>query len=882
MTLRRIDKVTVENWRNWQGETTVDGLVDGVVVLAGPNAVGKTGLWEAIVGGLLDRHWGTHTARLRPAGTKGVMPRVEIEFTAGGSRYRVEKHFGSARDKASFWEWHSGEWLLRAQGEEAYQACRQAALGTDGSAPTRGGRANALKDTLMDVLLPAQGQLTSHAPAPDAVSMAITDREAATAATRVGRVLDAVSAEAGGIWVGKRDRPKVGSALQIDETQLDKLDEQIGPLEAKAAHIGELVGRLSKISEEAAGQDDAAKLATLADQLRREAAEHRKRREVAKESLEAAAGAAAEIKALSAERAARDKAVADAATELAARRRELEDCVGDRKRERSAFDSLKEKHETLDLDARRHREWIEFESRESELDNLQKALDGIVERTGRVEAQERELDRRQAEAQSLRVPETEEWSQLDRLSRGLQEARGELKAGAWSVAGDLPSGLTLRIDGNEIEAIGVDRQATREVEIGGADERTLRIAAPVRSADRVERLEAEQGELLDRYRVADLGELRHRYNYLEQEVKPAILTARSRLQDALGGGTKTDLLQEQIELEALISKKKGLMAPSFERPEGAAQEWNIHLRLLTPELEEVGGKLVTAGPRIGALDERVNEAEKAIARCGQDVEETEATLEEHRENHGPNTELAQAVLRTESVEEEARRAWMEFDESRPMAEQAKETRAEKLTEGLGDAMEMRAKIGRLSAEIEALRREDPETALAGLEAERAALRPRIRAARTHAEALLLLESSLTEEKNRVTEAIGEPVRERLQKWVEYLLQDKSEVVVDADGRPAVIRTPAGQEVEYEDQSYGTREQVSILHRLAVADLVAEEVGAGVVLMLDDPFGHTDRGRRSRMLDILTAETENRGHQILIFTCRAEDFEGVGTHIALER
>jgi len=626
MTLRRIDKVTIENWRNWQGETIVDGLVDGVVVLAGPNAVGKTGLWEAIVGGLLDRHWGTHTARLRPAGTKGVMPRVEIEFTAGGSRYRVEKHFGSARDKAWFWEWHSGDWLLRAQGEEAYQACRQAVLGTDGSAPTRGGRANALKDTLMDVLLPAQGQLTSHAPAPDAVSMAITDREAATAATRVGRVLDAVSAEAAGIWVGKRDRPKVGSALQIDEAQLDKVNEQIGPLEAKAAHIGELVGRLSKISEEAAGQDDAAKLATLADQLRREAAEHRQQREAAKESLEAASGAAAEIKALAAERAARDKALGDAATELAARRRELEDCVGDRKRERSAFDSLKERHETLDLDARRHREWIEFESRESELDNLQKALDGIVERTGRVEAQERELDRRQAEAQSLRVPETEEWSQLDRLSRGLQEARGELKAGAWSVAGDLPPGLTLRIDGADIEASGVDRQTTRQVEIVGADERTLRIVAPVRSADRVERLEAEQSELLDRYRVADLGELRHRYNYLEQEVKPAISTARSRLQDALGGGTKTDLLQEQIELEALISKKKGLMAPSFERPEGAAQEWNIHLRLLTPELEEVGGKLVTAGPRIGALDERVNEAEKAIARCGQDVEETAASL----------------------------------------------------------------------------------------------------------------------------------------------------------------------------------------------------------------------------------------------------------------
>ena len=43
---------------------------------------------------LLDRHWGKHTDRLRPAGTKGVLPRVRVDFRAGGRRYRVEKYFG--------------------------------------------------------------------------------------------------------------------------------------------------------------------------------------------------------------------------------------------------------------------------------------------------------------------------------------------------------------------------------------------------------------------------------------------------------------------------------------------------------------------------------------------------------------------------------------------------------------------------------------------------------------------------------------------------------------------------------------------------------------------------------------------------------------------
>ena len=67
MSLRRVERVELDDWRSWQGAKEVAELPSGLVVLAGPNARGKTGLWEAIVAGLLDRHWGRHTERLRPA-----------------------------------------------------------------------------------------------------------------------------------------------------------------------------------------------------------------------------------------------------------------------------------------------------------------------------------------------------------------------------------------------------------------------------------------------------------------------------------------------------------------------------------------------------------------------------------------------------------------------------------------------------------------------------------------------------------------------------------------------------------------------------------------------------------------------------------------------
>jgi len=195
-------------------------------------------------------------------------------------------------------------------------------------------------------------------------------------------------------------------------------------------------------------------------------------------------------------------------------------------------------------------------------------------------------------------------------------------------------------------------------------------------------------------------------------------------------------------------------------------------------------------------------------------------------------------------------------------------------------MDKQEEILRLEADIDARRRDDPEGRLAALEAEEADLLPKVHQEKTKADALLLVEQSLGAEKQRVTHAIGQPVRKRIQDWIRYLLQDDSEVVVDDHGRPTILRTPAGRSVPIEDQSFGTREQVSVLYRLAVANLVSEESGTGVCLMLDDPFGHTDRGRRERMLEILGAESTRRGHQILVFTCRPEDFTGVGHHVAL--
>ena len=121
---------------------------------------------------------------------------MTLEFRAAGGRFRVEKHFGGTRDRARLEELAGDAWVLRDKGEEAYLLCRRAVLGSDDSAPNRGGPDRALNDTLMEVLLAPQGRLTSEAPAPDSISAAVTDRQAADTATRIGRLLTEVSRRA--------------------------------------------------------------------------------------------------------------------------------------------------------------------------------------------------------------------------------------------------------------------------------------------------------------------------------------------------------------------------------------------------------------------------------------------------------------------------------------------------------------------------------------------------------------------------------------------------------------------------------------------------------------------------------------------------------------
>ena len=118
----------------------------------------------------------------------------------------------------------------------------------------------------------------------------------------------------------------------------------------------------------------------------------------------------------------------------------------------------------------------------------------------------------------------------------------------------------------------------------------------------------------------------------------------------------------------------------------------------------------------------------------------------------------------------------------------------------------------------------------------------------------------------VQQDLSAPLKERVGVYANQLFKD---AVVEIDESFAPSRLVRGRANESIGQlSWGTREQLALLTRLGVADLMAER-GVPVFLMLDDAMLNADGVRLIRLKQILVRAAQR--YQILIFSCRPEFF-----------
>ena len=146
-------------------------------------------------------------------------------------------------------------------------------------------------------------------------------------------------------------------------------------------------------------------------------------------------------------------------------------------------------------------------------------------------------------------------------------------------------------------------------------------------------------------------------------------------------------------------------------------------------------------------------------------------------------------------------------------------------------------------------------------------------ARTEADAKAwkLLLDTLRDNERTAKETFVEPVSTRLQPYLRMVFPETG-LTLDGDDLE-IARLRRGEfEEPFETLSVGAREQVAVLTRLALADLLRDK-GRPVALIFDDPLVNTDDPRFGRML--LALRKAAAALQIVVLTWNEARYEALG-------
>lgn len=257
-------------FRRFSDGVAVEGFDGGVNLLAGPNELGKSTLFQALEAAFLMRH-GTSGAALdamRPR--RGGEPVVEADFETQGRRYRIRKQFGRGKT-ALLSDLDSGRTIARAGDAEEHLAVLTGA-GSDG--PGRVGlmwvrQQRALQAPDPDIE-PLSNKAKSRGEANALMSLLCDEIVDAAGSGAAGDIAARVAAALGQLVTGAREGPKKGGPYdlalrerEVAQKDLQRAREAAEASEARQARIAKLQDELAQFEDAGQAASRASRIATL-------------------------------------------------------------------------------------------------------------------------------------------------------------------------------------------------------------------------------------------------------------------------------------------------------------------------------------------------------------------------------------------------------------------------------------------------------------------------------------------------------------------------------------------------------------------------------------------------------------------------------------------
>lgn len=850
--MMQLHSVELNNVRGVDHLEVKDLPETGVVVIGGPNEAGKSTLVESIDFVLTQKHTANSKAvrALQPAG-RDVGPEVTLEATVGPYHFRIHKRWVKKRtSELHVFSPRPGQWTgAEADGELERILSEH------------------MDRALVDALFVRQND--SHegiaAVGIPSLTAALEEQTGANAVAEDSELLTRIEAEYKEYFTAKTDKPagdyKAAIATLSEaeeerakaESALRELDGVVERYEAAELKKAEAEAALPEAVEECERRDGELVAARAAQEkvTAQEAAVTR-----AAEAVTRAEEESARRKAVIAEHSAAVEAAERAATAVSeARERAEEESAARTKLEEeraevhTRYEAVREERQH----ARRAQRRAEREALGTRLEALTKLEETLASRRRELAAAPDVPNLKALEdaAREVTVQERLRAAAAAKLyfsGKGSVAVDGEersLESGE-ELAVELREGTTLQVGevtaryaagAGESGEEGVEKaraELARLLEDAGCEDLESARAAHEKHTELASAADSAARELAAALGGEDLGELRARFEASAEEaedVEGAEEAAEPRELDVVE--------QEEEELRRKLDELDRAVAPYRENKAGAA------LEVATVRAEEAIAQRDAKAAAVEAARAQLSDADVTTA-----IEVAQAKLQEEREV------LAEmSAVDVDTAEHLAKGARTHVDSLKAAVNAA-----------VGDMREFRGLIDMHSGAAE-----DAEKAAAEIEV----ARERHAAIERRAEAARYLRTLMLRHRDAARQRYAAPFVTALNSLARTVFGGDVDFELSEELK-VEARSRDGETVSFDALSGGAKEQLSILTRFAIAQLVSDEL---VPVLIDDALGSTDSQRLQLMAALFSKA--GKSTQVIVLTCMPQRYSWVPGRMELD-
>ena len=868
----RLKSLSVSSWKRFSTTRTLS-FEPGLNLVVGPNESGKSSLVQALRAAFLERYTTGTLDTVRPWGDSSAAPEVSLEFEFEGQNWRLIKRFlqrkrcdltiGSRQLEGEEAENHLAEWL-------GYQYS-----GRGASKPEHWGVPGLLwvdQGTGQDLRTPvSHASQTLQASLSHEVS-AVSSTAGDAVLARIADLRDELLTAAG------RPRNELKTALE----QRDTLQDQCRTLEIQIEQYRQQVDRLTELRSqqeqdalekpEVRLEADLRQAREQLEQVQRLSHEQqqiqsrldsleREQRLLVKGQQQLALQeqawlqAKAELQTLEAEQQNQQAPQQQIRQDLERARRTLQE-----------WRTLKDQ-----LDAAQQREQLqrEFEALQAQHQRqTQQGRDAQAVQESRQKAQA-ELAQVELKATALKP--------LQLLEQEIQELQIRLRTAATRLDYRLADGVSLELEGEAGQGEGERLQGEGELRLtqvsrlripglgelritpGGDDLEPLHAQLQHKQQELARRLHALQIDSVEQgqQRVARTEVLAAQISQLQQNLRSLAPEGLDALQTEL---TVRDAQLQKLSAQLAQSPTPNSELPPREQAMARLQEAETHLRTLEQGQRE--------------LELLVNRHEMSVAAAQRRVSEAQAqwlALRAHEPPEQTQGRLATLGVEQAQLQQQLGELQLRMQQAKPDLLRQDVLRLERSLALLREQQaERREAIIRLEETLRSLGAEGLEERLQQEQARLSQAKARCAQLELRAQALTLLQQRLNEQRETLTRRLQAPLVARMNHYL-GLLFDEARAQLNEQLMLENVARRDGQ-ADFDALSFGAREQVGLICRLAYADLL-REAGRPTLIVLDDALVHSDRTRLQQMKRVLFDAAQR--HQILVFSCHPQDWQDLG-------